>query len=158
MRSLNWSGHCKWKNYIKNARRLNSTEIPHYVHFSSFFRIACRRRNQHFIFSFTEYNYTQNKSVFHVFSLKLRISFSVKIVATDVEGIVPTSVIAAVTREEGITSYMIFAYWTLEFLIFQKNRILISFRISSESSLLCWYSRWKENFRLNYLGLKLLSY
>ena len=117
------------KKLHKNARRLNSTEIPHYVHFSSFFRIACRRRNQHFIFSFTEYNYTQNKSVFHVFSLKLRISFSVKIVATDVEGIVPTSVIAAVTREEGITSYMIFAYWTLEVKFY--NRIELRYFLES---------------------------
>ena len=55
----------------------------------------------------------ENKSMFHVFSLKLRISFSVRIVATDVDGIVPTSVIAAVTSDDGITSYMMFAYCTL---------------------------------------------
>ena len=41
-------------------------------------------------------------------------------VATDVEGIVPTSVIAAVTKDDGITSYMIFAYWTLKY-FYQKK-------------------------------------
>ena len=50
---------------------------------------------------------------YHAHSIRTvySLSFSaVRIVATEVEGIVPTSVIAAVTKDEGITSYIILAY------------------------------------------------